>query len=95
MRQGDSHTVIAFYIISFSNETSIFILVQIIIYFHLVLELLHSCCIIFISLSTCSFTDVGNSTRYCSNPYTTPDTLINNLRGTAPRVSLAPQIPFP
>ena len=33
-----------------------------IIYFHLVSGLLHSCCIPLISLSTCSFTDVGNRT---------------------------------
>ena len=46
MRQGDTHTFIAFYII----------------YFHLVSVLLHSCCITLISLSTCSFTDVGNTT---------------------------------
>ena len=62
MRQGDTHTSIAFYLMSFINWTTIFILVQIIIYFHLVSVLLHSCCITLISLSTCSFTDVGNST---------------------------------
>ena len=67
-----------------------------IIYFHLVSGLLHSCCIPLISLSTCSFTDVGNSTSYYGNPSgTTPNRLINNLCGSAPRVSLAPQIPFP
>ena len=36
IRQGDTHTFIAFYITSFINWTAIFILVQIIIYFHLV-----------------------------------------------------------
>ena len=61
MRQGDTHTFIAFYIMSFINWTTIFI-VQIIIYFHLVSVLLHRCCITLISLSTRSFTDVGNST---------------------------------
>ena len=59
MRQGDTHTFIAFYIMSFINWTTIFI-VQIIIYFHLVSVLLHSCCITLISRSTCSFTDAGN-----------------------------------
>ena len=44
-----------------TEPLAIFI-VQIIIYFHLVSVLLHSCCITLISLSTCSFTDVGNST---------------------------------
>ena len=59
MRQGDTHTFIAFYIMSFINWTTIFI-VQIIICFHLVSVLLHSCCITLISRSTCSFTDAGN-----------------------------------
>ena len=49
MRQGDTHT----------HNVTIFI-VQIIIYFHLVSVLLHSCCITLISLSTSSFTDAGN-----------------------------------
>ena len=59
MGQRDTHTFIAFYIMSFINWTTIFI-VQIIIYFHLVSVLLHSCCITLISRSTCSFTDAGN-----------------------------------
>ena len=63
MRQGDTHTFIAFYIMSFINWTTIFI-VQIIIYFHLVSVLLHSCCITLISRSTCSFTDAGNSGQW-------------------------------
>ena len=49
-----------------------------------------------ITYSTCSFTDDGNSTSYYGNPSgTTPNRLINNLCGSAPRVSLAPKIPFP
>ena len=42
-----------------TEPLAIFI-VQIIIYFHLVSVLLHSCCITLISRSTCSFTDAGN-----------------------------------
>ena len=41
MKQGDTQSSIAFYLMSFIDWTRIFILVQIIIYFHLVSVLLH------------------------------------------------------
>ena len=41
MKQGDTQSSIAFYLMSFTDWTRIFILVQIIIYFHLVSVLLH------------------------------------------------------